>query len=198
MANFDFKEIAARAAFDYIGLNFPSWWKKNSSRYKLPNLGDINGVLLGKQYFMTLKVSYKGETFELPNEPLVSLGLAKTIVETATVGRYRKGTVKEYIVTEDYQITIKGICINEEDPEEYPTKQIQLLNKVFEINDSLEIVGSLFFELYGIRNIVFKEIAFEEMKGQPGAQIYTLTAVSDQDFYADLNEKELNKQALLS
>ncbi len=199
MAQFDIKEILARAAIDYVGPRFTEWWAKNKKKYQLPDLKAINAKqLLGGKYFMTLQLAYKKEVFELPNEPLISLGLTKTIVETATVGKNRKGTVKEYICTEDYNITIKGVCVNLDDPELYPADQVSLLNDLFEINDALEIESNPFLELFGIRKMVLKDIQFEEMMGEQGVQKYTITAVSDQDFYADLNEKDKEKSNLLS
>lgn len=199
MAEFNIKELLIRAAIDYVGPRFPEWWSKNKKKYQLPDLKGINSKqLLGGKYFLTLKLSYKGQNFELPNEPLISLGLTKTIVETATVGKYRKGTVKEYICTEDYSITIKGVCIDLDDPEIYPADQVGLLNDLFEINDALEVESNPFLELFGIRKIVLKDIQFDEMIGESGLQKYTITAVSDQDFYADLNEKDKEKSNLLA
>lgn len=190
---FDFKELVAKAHFDYVGPAFPSWWGKNKTKFVLPSLTNIaRSLLLGGKYFQTLKVAYKGQQYVFPNEPLISLSLAKTIVETATVGKERIGTVKEYICTEDYLIFIRGVCVND-DPDErdqYPAEQVQELHKVFEINDSLEIIGNPFLELFNIRNMVLKNIEWEEMAGQQGLQKYTITAVSDQDFYADLAEKQ--------
>jgi hypothetical protein len=198
MATFDFKEIVARAAFDYIGPHFPDWWKKNGYKLELPDLLNINGSqLMGNKYFLQLKLSFNGQNYELPNEPLISLGLSKTIVETATVGKYRKGTVKEYICTEDYQISIKGVCVDDEDLKAYPAKQVALINDLFAINDSLEVVSNVFFELFGIRKIVLKDLQFDDMAGEAGMQKYTITAVSDQDFYADLNEQDKDKINLL-
>jgi hypothetical protein len=192
MATFDIKELVARAHFDYVGPYFPTWWKSNKTKLVLPSLNGItSGLLLGGRYFTTLKVADKqGNQYTFPNEPLLSLSLAKTIVETATVGKERKGTVKEYICTEDYQISIKGVCINEEALEEYPTEQVKELYEMFEINDSLEVISNPFLELFGIRNIVLKDLQLDEMSGEQGLQKYTITAVSDQDFYADLKEKE--------
>lgn len=190
MAEFDFKKLTAQL-FDYVGPNFPVWWAQNKTKFELPDLMGIGEELLfGKKFFTTLTLGYDGETFDLPNEPLLSISLTKTIVETATVGKYRKGTVKEYITTDDYQIVIRGVCVNEEDFEKYPSEQVAILRKVFDINDSLEVVGNKFFELFGIRSIVLKEINFDEMAGQQGLQKYVITAVSDQDFYADLDERE--------
>lgn len=191
MAEFDFKELVAKAAFDYVGPAFPKWWNTNKTKFVLPSLTKIGAsLLLGGQYFQTLKVSYKGEQFVFPNEPLISLSLAKTIVKTATVGKERKGTVKEYICTEDYQLTIKGVCVNPDAPDEYPTAQVQELERLFEINDSVEVVSNPFLLLFDVKNLVLENIDWQEMAGQQGVQIYTITAVSDADFYADLAEKE--------
>ncbi len=190
MAKFTFRELVARAHFDYVGPAFPEWFKNNKTISVLPSLKNIFGnSLLGKKYFLTLALKSESETFNFPNEPLVSLSLVKTIVETATIGKYRKGTVKEYINTEDYNITIRGVCINEEEDESYPYNQVQTLNKMFEINEALEVVDNPFFALFGIGKIVLKEIHFDEMMGQPNLQKYVITAVSDQDFYADLSER---------
>ena len=155
-------------------------------------------LVLGGRYFTTLKVADKaGNQYVFPNEPLLSIGLAKTIVETATVGKERKGTVKEYICTEDYNINIKGVCINEDDPEVYPAEQVAELTRMFEINDSLEVISNPFLELFEIRNIVLKDIQFDDMAGEQGLQKFTISAVSDQDFYADLNEREKTLKTLL-
>lgn len=190
MAEFDIKQLAAKAHFDYVGTPFPLFIGQQFSGAKIPDLKTINAELLnGGQYFMRVQFKHQGEVFTLPNEPIVALSLAKTIVETATVGTLRKGTVKEYITTEDYQIGFRGICVDEEDLERYPSEQVETLNRLFEINEAIEVVNNKFFELFGIRNIVLKDIQFDEMVGQPGMQRYAMFGVSDQDFYADLNEK---------
>ncbi|WP_395075402.1 DUF6046 domain-containing protein [Flavobacterium sp.] len=195
---FNFKELLARAAFDYVGPVFTEWWNKNSSRYNLPDLSKINAKqLLGAKYFMTLKLGYKGQFFEFPNEPLISLSLNKTIVETATVGKYRRGSVLEYISTENYQITIKVLCVDQDNPDEYPASQVQVMNEMFAINDALDVVSNPFFEMFGIRKIVLKDKQVDEMKGSQGLQGFTFTAIENQDFYADLNDKEILEKDFL-
>lgn len=194
---FDIKELTARAFLDYVGPAFPQWWANNKTKFVLPSLSNISEARSnGSQYFMTLKVADKsGEQTVFPNEPLVSFSLTKTIVETVTVGKQRKGKVKEYITTEDWQITIRGLCVDPKNPDQYPTAQVQSLNKLFEKNESLEVIGNKLFTLFDIRNIVLKDISFEEMEGKEGIQKYTIKAVSDMDFYAELDEKrtQLNK-----
>jgi hypothetical protein len=198
MATFDFKEILARLAFDYVGPSFPLWYKRNSSRFQLPDLSKINSKqLLGAKYFMTLKLGYKGQIFEFPNEPLISLSLTKTIVETATVGKYRRGSVLEYINTENYQITIKVLCVDPDNPDEYPGEQVRVMNDLFAINDVLDVISNPFFELFGIRRIVLKEKQVDEMKGSQGLQGFTFMAIENQDFFADLNDKEILQKDFL-
>ncbi len=198
MPTFDFRKAIARIAFDYVGAPFPDWWKKNQKKYNLPDLNSINAAqLLGAKYFMTIKLGYKGKVYELPNEPLVSLSIVKTIIETATVGEERKGAVLEYITTENYQIGIRGVCFDIENPELYPAEQVAILNELFDINDALDIIDNPFFELHGIRKLVIKGKNEEEMQAQQGLQSYSFTAQSDQDFYADLNELEITQSNFL-
>ncbi|MGC1471547.1 MAG: DUF6046 domain-containing protein [Psychroserpens sp.] len=190
MADFDIKQLIKKAHFDYVGPFFPSFRDQDSKLFVLPDLKNINASRVnGNPYFMRVKFAYQGEQFLLPNEPLVALSLSKTIVETATVGTERKGTVKEYITTDDYQISFRGVCFDENDPEAYPATQVEELDRLFNINAAIEVIDSKFFELFGIRKVVIKDIQYDEMVGYPGAQRYIMTAVSDQDFYADLNNQ---------
>ncbi len=193
MAEFTFKEVVSKALSDYVGPPFPAWWGNNQTFAVLPDLNEISEAVkgqAGKGYFMTLTLSHKGQIFQLPNEPLVSLSLRKTIVETPTIGKERRGTVKEYICTEDYNITIKGICVNEDNSGRYPSEQVQLINDLFAVNDSLDIVDNKFFTLFDIGRMVLKSVSFKDMQGKESWQYYEIKAVSDQDFYAELIEKE--------
>lgn len=186
----DIKELTARAFFDYVGPAFPQWWQSNKTAFVLPNLNNISEARNnGKPYFMTLMVAdKKGNQTLFPNEPLVSFSLTKTIVETATIGKYRKGKVKEYICTEDWQISIQGLCVDFFQKDTYPAQQVQALTRLFEKNESLEVVGNKLFTLLGISNMVLKDLHFEAMQGKESVQKYSIKAVSDTDFYATLTE----------
>lgn len=189
---FSFKELVAKAHFDFVGPAFPTWWKNNKTFFVLPSLKNIaRELLMGGRYFQQISFSYKGEVFQLPNEPLISMNLQKTIVETATVGEERIGTVKEYINTEDYQIFIRGVCVNEGqfEREIYPADQVAMIQRMVLINDRLNVEKNPFLELFGIRSVVIKSIDWEEMAGEQGLQKFTITAVSDNDFFADMTEK---------
>lgn len=183
----DIRALTAMVHSSYIGSPYPEWEKKAKS-YELPDLYNISeSRVLGKPYFMTLSLQYQQQVIVLPNEPLVAISIQKTIVETPTVGHLRKGTVKEYICTEDYNIEIKGICIGENG--NYPARQVKELNDLFAINAALEIKNNLFFNLFNIQKVVLRSLKFDEMMGQEAFQRYTLNAVSDQPFFAELNDK---------
>lgn len=181
----DLKQLTAKAHGSYIAEPYSFNQSAGTDPIDLYNISEAKA--LGTPYFMTLTLQSKQKVFKLPNEPLVTLFLQKTIVETPTVGEERKGTVKEYICTEDYQIDIKGICIGEND--NYPAKQVKLLNDLFAINEAVEVKDNLFFTLFGIQKIVLKSIKFEEMVGEESLQKYIISAVSATDFFAELTER---------
>jgi hypothetical protein len=171
----------------------------------------LNEVREKGKYFLTLTLVNNSKVYKLPNEPLISLSQSKKIIETPTLGyknlehlnaelktknpnhkplKNRTGTVKELIQIEDYNLTIRGVCVNEIDKDVYPTDQVQMLNELANINAPLLVKNSKFLEVYNIRQIVIKDIHFDEMQGKQGLQTYLINAVSNQDFYADLKEKE--------
>ncbi len=188
---FDLKEFTAKAFSDYVGAPFPTWWNKNKTAFVLPKLSNIREALKngGKSYFMQLKLAdSEGNIYEFPNEPLVSLSQKKKIIETPTIGYKRRGTVKEYIYTEDFNVKIRGLCINEDDSKTYPSNQVEILNRAFEVNEALEIINNKFFTFFGIGKLVLKSINYEDMQGHEYIQKYSIDAVSDSDFFAELKE----------
>lgn len=192
MAEIDLRALTAKAFTDYVGPPFPQWWENNKTKFVLPDLHNITAsLLLGGRYFQRLKVQDKqGNIYTFPNEPLISLSVSKTIVETATVGKYRKGTVKEYITTEDYNLTIRGLILGE-NQEVYPAKEVEELNDWFHKNEALEFLENPFLELFDIQKMVLLDIDFDDMAGKQGLQKYTIHAKSDIDFYAELTEKDI-------
>ncbi|WP_199118714.1 DUF6046 domain-containing protein [Pedobacter sp. ASV28] len=182
----DIKELTALAHLSYIASPYPDLSKKIEA-LRLPDLNKIGNVL-GSPYFMQLNLMKPdNEIITLPNEPLVSISLQKTIVETATVGEQRKGTVKEYICTEDFNIDIKGVCIGKN--EDYPTEEVTRLKDLFMVNEALEVKENFFLGLFGIEKIVLKSLKLDEMIGQESVQKYTITAISDMPFFAELKDR---------
>lgn len=136
----------------------------------------------GEAIFLPVKI---GELL-LPNEPTIAFTKRKKIVETALVGSRRRGTVKELISSEDWQITIRGIAINHESKIFYPEDQIKALVDLDKEERALDIVCAL-TSLLGIYRVVITQIRFPEMVGIQHAQAYELQCVSDEDFVLELN-----------
>lgn len=180
----------------YKGTPFPTFLAdkiQNAANVDLNEIGLSDRVNdLGEAYFMTLTLTLpSGEQIRLPHEPLVSFVQRKRIVKTQVAGGKRAGTVKEFINPGDYFITIRGICIDSDSPNSYPTEQVNLVKRVVEQNVALEVENSL-LNFFGIYRIVVDSHGWDDMKGVPGAQAYVLRTISDIDFYASLADDELN------
>ncbi|WP_343530842.1 DUF6046 domain-containing protein [Pedobacter sp.] len=201
---FSIKELTALAHLSYIAAPYPDFGglkkdalKRKAQSYYLHDVYNLDQrAALGKPYFMTLEVQEEtiqnknqnqNQIVSFPNEPLVSISRKKTIVETATVGENRMGTVKEYICAEDYEIDIKGVIIGAGDA--YPAEEVKMLNNLFNIKGTLTIVKNPFFELFGIQRIILKTISFDEMVGKQSIQKYTIKAVSEEPFFAELENR---------
>lgn len=137
---------------------------------------------LGRLLFMPVRL---GSEF-LPNEPTMALTNRKNIIETALAGSTRRGTVKELISMEDWQITIRGIVVNTESTKVYPEDQVHRLLFLYERNEALEIECAL-TNLLNIRRVVIKSINFPEMVGVQHAQAYEMELVGDEDFDLEID-----------
>ena len=96
---------------------------------------------LGIEYFMPVTLTYEeneplpegdGELtivkkYELPY-PVISITSKKVIVGTPMTGR--RGTVKELVNCEDYEITIKGFIISKTN--EFPESEVSALRSIYE------------------------------------------------------------------
>lgn len=121
----------------------------------------------------------------LPNEPSISFSSVKNIVKTPLVGSSRRGTVKELIAIEDWQVTIRGIAINQESKLVYPEDTVKGLRDLYERNETLEVMCAL-TNLLGIYRLVIERFDLPEMVGVQHAQAYQFTCTSDEDFLLEL------------
>ena len=130
----------------------------------------------GRWYFMPIALEHKGTEYEIPNA-VISIRGKKSIVETAMVGR--KGTVKELISVDDYEIRIAGVCLDVD----FPDQQITALNELYNINESVTLKCALTdIFLDEEDKVVIKSIDFAEMKGCETAQVFTMELVTDRSF----------------
>jgi hypothetical protein len=116
--------------------------------------------------------------------PIISIECKKTIVETALVGR--NGTVKELIGMKDYEITIKGFVVGENN--EFPEESMSQLRSVYEQNIALSIECPLtdIFLLRPNRNgsdkVVISELKLPIISGVKNIRAYELKLLSDEAF----------------
>lgn len=135
----------------------------------------------GSPVFMPMKI---GDLL-LPNEPTIIINSRKNIVETALAGSTRRGTVKELISIEDWNIVIRGVAINYKSKLVYPEDEVKALRDLYERNESLEVQCAL-TNLLGIYRLVIREFELPEMTGIQHAQAYQFICTSDEDFILEL------------
>ena len=104
---------------------------------------------LGMEYYMPVTISYPDtgqqgnglvtgnsqgvlKKWDLPY-PVISISSRKTIIETPLTER--RGTVKELVNIQDYEITIKGFLIT--GANEFPESDVTTLRNIYEQNAAL-------------------------------------------------------------
>jgi hypothetical protein len=155
----------------------------------------------GKEYYMPVTIKYPDsgkasqqngsdgvgsgvlKKWDLPY-PVISLSSRKNIVETTLTER--RGTVKELINIEDYEITIRGFIIAKEN--EFPESEVTTLRNIYEQNVALSIQSPL-TDIFLLRpdrsgndQVVIKELKFHEVSGVKNVRPYELRMVSDEPF----------------
>jgi hypothetical protein len=173
MASFDLNTLY-RLAFGYRGAPYPDFETQETWQ---PTDGLVHTNALGASLFMPLAL----DGWQLPNEPILEATLKKTIVSTALTGNTRKGTVKELINTEDYELKIKGVIINLESSTEYPSADVEHLKELVEINKSITIQSAI-TDILAIKKVVIQSFKLLPMVGVQHAQAYEISMLSDEDF----------------
>ena len=150
---------------------------------------------LGREYFMPVKVMYPDnestsnaqadvlKTWYLPY-PVISITSRKTIIETPLTER--RGTVKELINIQDYEIVIKGFIINRSN--EFPEIDVTTLRSIYELNASLSIqcpLTDIFLlrpDRSGSDQVVIYDLKFPAISGVKNIRPYELRMISDEPF----------------
>ena len=130
----------------------------------------------GRWYFMPVVLVHKGKEYEMPNS-LISIRGKKHIVSTPMVGR--KGTVKELISMEDYEIRIQGVALGTD----WPDDQLADIKEIYAVNESVQLkcaLTDIFMDEEDM--VVIKSIDIPEMRGVEHAQTYSLDLETDRSF----------------
>jgi hypothetical protein len=126
---------------------------------------NANGELYDKQL----------NDFDLPPTTVVDFRRAKNITKTNVLGA--NGTVKEIYGFDDWQIRIRGLCLDTPSEKAYDL-QSELLEWE-KIADSVEVEGDLFLDK-DIYRITIEEINFTQPQGRHNVIPFEITASSDQ------------------
>ncbi|WP_293913096.1 MULTISPECIES: DUF6046 domain-containing protein [unclassified Sphingobacterium] len=117
-------------------------------------------------------INFDGYTF--PIWPMVDVSQNKVIVKTAINGR--PNTVKEYIYTDDHQVTIRGIITGIGN--EYPHQEKRQMYNMFAVNSSYEVEARGLNDI-GVQSLVIENIDFGDIEGYNNVCTFTISAVSD-------------------
>lgn len=105
---------------------------------------------------------------------MINFSRDKNLIETSISGG--DGIVVEKWGTKPWNIDIRGILIDVEN-RNYPTKKIQELNKLFEHNNIIQVVGTQFIEK-GIDSIYLRNISITPVEGFQDTIQFSLSAAS--------------------
>ncbi len=168
-------------AFGLVALPYPLLVAENGFG-KNPFSGSrarevVNAMLGNKQsgYSGQVMNALKINGIQLPNEPMIDLGLTKNIVVTEMVNN--AGTVKESMGLNDWNITIRGIIIGE-DEDVFPEKEIKQIRSIVE-NEGAVSVDSEYLQLFDIFYLAVQSVKFPPMEGAMHIQPYEIQVISD-------------------
>lgn len=169
------------------GLNFALPKQSEDNKVTVLDGGFNYTSFLGTPLAMPVKIN----GIQLPNEPLVTITGSKKIVRTSLTGANREGTVqrrgsvKELINVDDYQIKIVGRIVNENDPDRYPEEILAKIRTIYEARRAL-VIESKLTQIFNISRIAISKLSLPGEAGMLNSQRYEITGFSDEDFETDL------------
>lgn len=123
--------------------------------------------------------------YTFPDAVLIEATRAKDYIETKIAGA--AGTVKEELSLDDYDITIKGVIINNEN-DDYPTKAVEELMAVFERPLECGVQSKYLNRILKVQHLYFTNIELKQLEGYGSVQPFVLTAKSDNPIVFDLKK----------
>lgn len=119
--------------------------------------------------------------FEFPVATIVDFNRPKLSVKEKTNGG--NGTVKETMGLDDWQISIRGIIVDDDSRKEQKTvrQQRYALDRLNEITGSIKVEGEIFRQR-NITHIYLDDLKYSTVQGKPGLIQYEIPAVSDVSF----------------
>lgn len=137
-------------------------------------LQPVETSLLGTPVYEVIQLQDGKETYKFSHTTIVDVVQKKVIEKTKIQGQ--DGSVKEYINTDDYEITIRGFIVGKN---QYPAAEVQEFLKWWKKNRDLDIIGYVLNSVFGIYTIVLEELEMPRLDARPGVQPFQITATSD-------------------
>lgn len=137
----------------------------------------------GNYYFMPVTFIHKEKEYEI-DFALISVTGKKRIIETPLVGR--KGSVKELISLDDYQITITGAVVGKD--QQWPQEKLNALNELYNINEAVDLKCAL-TDIFFAENdkVVIQEFNLPKNAQTEHVQIIEIKCVTDKAFELIIN-----------
>lgn len=137
---------------------------------------DLGSQLRSGSIFIPVILMYKGESYAIPNA-IISFTGKKTIVETPMVGR--KGSVKELISVDDYEINVQGVALDTD----FPESQLIRLHELYNVNESVTLKCALTDTFLDEDDkVVIKSVDVSDMQGTDNVVVIRLTLITDKSF----------------
>lgn len=186
----------------YKGLPFPAAWVKDLrhkgyradrltaetaappfKEYSNKGTAIYKKNLLGNLYYMPVVFVHQGEEYEI-DCALVSITGRKNIISTPLVGR--KGSVKELINEDDYQVSITGLVIG--DDRQFPEEKLDRINVLYTVNEAVTLKCALTdVFLSEDDKVVITDISFPPSAQTEYTQVVEIKCVSDRAFELIIN-----------
>lgn len=150
------------------------------SKFQNEEIEQLSGEkqsLLGTAIFFPCSL----DNYDLPNEPLISISGKNRIIKTEIDGN--EGTFKEFFSRDDYDIVIRGIAINEDNPDDYPVDIVRKLRQLAE-KAELDVTNKL-LGYFNVKQLVIESYSFPAVEGTM-MQPYEFKCLSDKTFDLEL------------
>ncbi|MBV8255003.1 MAG: hypothetical protein JO154_20550 [Chitinophaga sp.] len=180
MADFDLKEIY-RDVFGYEPpQDYSIAWARPEETYSRKGQPYREKDIYGREFFLPITLG----NYLLPFAT-IEISCKKSIVRTALPEQ--PGTVKEITGREDYQISIKGIAVNNNNV--FPETEITRLEELFSPGTTLvlrNVISDIF--LSGAHNVVITEFKLlRPNSGVHNARGYEMTLESDDVYTLEMS-----------
>lgn len=173
----EYLDFAEAEKYSWLGTPIAFPIKLKGGMYKVY---DAHGHIIEQEF----------DDFIMPAATVVDFRRAKNITRTNVLGN--NGTVKEIYGFDDWQIRMRGICLNEPGVRT-AEEQREALLRWEQIVGSIDVIGSLFSQKK-IYSIAISDIDLQQIQGKPEALPFEITAMSDEPLDLVLEREEPTAQ----